>query len=883
MGFAFDVDGVEVLFPYDAVYPEQYAYMRELKKALDAKGHGVLEMPTGTGKTVTVFSFVTAYQFAHPEIGKLIFCTRTVPEMNKALVELRTVMEYRIATLAKRRKEKGEPEKISEDGFREGEILAVGLSARRNLCVHPEISAMAERESVDEKCRELTAPWVRDDTKKNNKCGCSFYDEYEKRINTPGSLLKPGVYSLDDLRDMGATTEKWCPYFMARKLLAQANVCVLNYQYILDPKVSASALMGGTAASSSIPLQAEIAKEPHILVFDEAHNIDNVCLEAFTVQMNRKTLDRAKSNLTSLSNKIVEMKANDSDRLQKEYEDLLNGLKQSGQIDDDTANRLASPILPDDVLEEVIPGSIRKAENFLSFMHRLVSFLKTYVRVDKATTSGTLSLLHQMEENADVDSRSLKFSYERMRSLLNTLQVSGQDEFGPISRVADFVTLLSTYAKGFIVINDPYPEAEGIYDPVTELACLDSSLAMKPALKRFQSIILTSGTISPLDMYPRLLGMDNVVVTKSFSIQLDRKSICPLIVTRGSDQVPISSRFQLRNDPSVIRNYGQLLLDLVKVVPDGMVCFFTSYMYMEMVVKKWYESGILARIMEHKLVFIETKDVVTTTYALSNFRLACDSGRGAVFLSIARGKVSEGIDFDRHYGRAVVMFGVPFQYTLSRNLRARLEFLKDNHNVKESEFLNFDAMRQASQCVGRIIRSKSDYGIMIFADQRFMKIDKRDKIPDWINTFMEPSHINLSVDMASNISRNFLLEMSQPVKGVMSTNSIIPAAQFAEVVAKQAAQAKMKAASGRTADVVMEEDSASAARPSASGKLRIKLASSGSSGQISQDPVFANQAVPAPANAPKAAPGLIRLRIAGAPGAKRKRPEDATPSPNASS
>lgn len=33
-----------------------------------------------------------------------------------------------------------------------------------------------------------------------------------------------------------------------------------------------------------------------------------------------------------------------------------------------------------------------------------------------------------------------------------------------------------------------------------------------------------------------------------------------------------------------------------------------------------------------------------------------------------RGKVAEGIDFDRHYGRLVIMYGVPFQYTLSRCL-----------------------------------------------------------------------------------------------------------------------------------------------------------------------------------------------------------------------
>lgn len=68
--------------------------------------------------------------------------------------------------------------------------------------------------------------------------------------------------------------------------------------------------------------------------------------------------------------------------------------------------------------------------------------------------------------------------------------------------------------------------------------------------------------------------------------------------------------------------------------------------------------------------------------------------------------MAEGIDFDRHYGRAVVMFGVPYQYTLSRILRARLEYLRESFQIKESDFLAFDAVRQSAQCVGRVIRSK---------------------------------------------------------------------------------------------------------------------------------------------------------------------------------
>lgn len=40
--------------------------------------------------------------------------------------------------------------------------------------------------------------------------------------------------------------------------------------------------------------------------------------------------------------------------------------------------------------------------------------------------------------------------------------------------------------------------------------------------------------------------------------------------------------------------------------------------------------------------------------------------RLTIYLHFCRGKVAEGIDFDRHYGRLVIMFGVPFQYTLSK-------------------------------------------------------------------------------------------------------------------------------------------------------------------------------------------------------------------------
>jgi len=70
----FALDGLDVFFPYEYLYKEQYEYMLNLKRAIDDKGHALLEMPTGTGKTVCLISLITSYQFQYPQhTGKLIY------------------------------------------------------------------------------------------------------------------------------------------------------------------------------------------------------------------------------------------------------------------------------------------------------------------------------------------------------------------------------------------------------------------------------------------------------------------------------------------------------------------------------------------------------------------------------------------------------------------------------------------------------------------------------------------------------------------------------------------------------------------------------------------------------------------------------------------
>ena len=183
---------------------------------------------------------------------------------------------------------------------------------------------------------------------------------------------------------------------------------------------------------------------------------------------------------------------------------------------------------------------------------------------------------------------------------------------------------------------------------------------------------------------------------------------------------------------------------------------------MEQVVNDWAEQGLISTIREHKLIFVETQDAVETSFALESYRKACENGRGAVLLSVARGKVSEGVDFDHHLGRAVLMFGIPYQFTQSLILKARLDFMEERFDIKANDFLTFDALRHASQCVGRAIRGKTDYGIMCFADERYQKADKRAKLPEWIQKYIESGHMDLATDEAINICQRFLRSMAQP-------------------------------------------------------------------------------------------------------------------------
>jgi DNA excision repair protein ERCC-2 len=149
-----------------------------------------------------------------------------VPEIEKALAELKRLIEFRV--------DAGE----NHDNF-----IGLGLSSRKNLCVHPTVSSRIlpdkakvskgkEGTTVDSMCRNLTASWVREKEKPEEggmqdaediEKLCSFYEKLQSLDIEKVS----GVYTLDDLKEYGKVNG-YCPYFLARKLVSgSSSVCQL--------------------------------------------------------------------------------------------------------------------------------------------------------------------------------------------------------------------------------------------------------------------------------------------------------------------------------------------------------------------------------------------------------------------------------------------------------------------------------------------------------------------------------------------------------------------------------------------------------------------------------------------------------------------------------
>ena len=144
---------------------------------------------------------------------------------------------------------------------------------------------------------------------------------------------------------------------------------------------------------------------------------------------------------------------------------------------------------------DIIPGNIRKAENFINALKRFGDYLKKKLKCHHVVIESPNLFLRELYKEIFLERRSLKMFHSRLVNLLNSYHISDISNFKNIITLVSLATLASTYTTGFALIFEPFDTKTNLYDPHLYFTCLDASIAIKPIFNYFQSVIITSGVI----------------------------------------------------------------------------------------------------------------------------------------------------------------------------------------------------------------------------------------------------------------------------------------------------------------------------------------------------------------------------------------------------
>uniref|UniRef100_S4RVQ1 Regulator of telomere elongation helicase 1 homolog n=1 Tax=Petromyzon marinus TaxID=7757 RepID=S4RVQ1_PETMA len=227
---------------------------------------------------------------------------------------------------------------------------------------------------------------------------------------------------------------------------------------------------------------------------------------------------------------------------------------------------------------------------------------------------------------------------------------------------------------------------------------------------------------------------------------IDKHQVWVGIVEKGPDSVQLNSAYRNRSCPAYMSSLGKTIVNLARIIPNGLLVFFPSYTVMDMCLQHWKNEGLSSKIEEIKPMFVEPKQKGLFTEAINGFYDKINDPRcsAAAFFAVCRGKVSEGLDFADANGRAVIITGLPFPPQMDPWIKLKMQFL-DEMKAKRStemqcefvglsgqEWYTQQASRAVNQAIGRVIRHRHDYGAIILCDHRFSSASAVAQLPSWM-------------------------------------------------------------------------------------------------------------------------------------------------------
>ena len=718
------IAGHAVSFPFKP-YGSQIVFMERCLRACSRGHNALLEAPTGSGKTLALLCACLAWQRqAWAEAQHLAPATdnaaadgapppttapgaapAATPAPAPAAAPVTKVPQIFFATRTHSQLSQVAAE-LKRTAY---DPTMVILASRGHYCQHPGVTSLRMGPTVQEGCAKVRA----------EPAGCYLNRNVGAVVNlqTAGELL---VHDIEDLV-LVSRKKRACPYYATHHMLERSDIALCPYSYIIDPAIRKAMDIDLTGA---------------VVIFDEAHNIEDEAREAASADV----------SLRSLTEAHMEFSAAAADG---RHTEIFTGLRDALEVLMGWVQRAAdSPRVLQtgfDQFEGVWKGAqVRQALGEAGLSAEGVQDLQSL-----------LTKLRSVEEDKGADGAEAEpvaqlvspLATSVLSGLLTVVELFHDEDGRRGGAAASGAHVLAVRRFKRLPSRGGQTQAGPAWEVELCLWCLDPAVAFRLVSRQARTVLLTSGTLSPLDSFASELDTP-------FQLSLEAPHVVDMEKRLWAATVPavgacaVNASFKHANTFQFQDAIGQAVLAACRAVPDGVLVFLPSYAMLEKLVARWRSTGCLRDMKREK------KQVLTEPRrsgdefeeVMDKYYRAVDSGRGALLVAVCRGKVSEGVNFADAYARAVLIVGIPYP-----NFKDSKVTLKRTYNdnkqgprtaaggvLSGDKWYSQQAFRALNQALGRCLRHRNDFGSVLLIDERFKNPRVQAGLSKWLRGRLQP-------------------------------------------------------------------------------------------------------------------------------------------------
>lgn len=270
------------------------------------------------------------------------------------------------------------------------------------------------------------------------------------------------------------------------------------------------------------------------------------------------------------------------------------------------------------------------------------------------------------------------------------------------------------------------------------IECLNPALLFLRAKKLANSVIICSGTLSPLELTAELLGVKNEAKFKAWGSVINPTNVRLFVIPKSPSTRVLSTSYHTRKNLSLFDDYRESILRITKQIPGGTLVFFPSYSLLEQV-------NLPSRFKDLK-IFSEVRNSRENELVIEDYKSQIDISGQAVLAGVFGGKLSEGADFPGKYTRAIIVCGIPYAPVKDPLVTLKKAFYDSIRQGLGTDWYRAEAFRKVSQGLGRGWRGRDDYAMGFLLDNRFTSPQALKMLPMWLKNRTSVAKDWLSID-----------------------------------------------------------------------------------------------------------------------------------------